>query len=109
MGLGQEIQGGNKMKYGYKDPTPLKIITINISEKQRKMIDILRQNGIITSRSEGMRMMLAEWLDKKISELKLMDKLIERFDKLDIDEEETVRIPNGDGTETQYHVVRRLE
>jgi Arc/MetJ-type ribon-helix-helix transcriptional regulator len=97
------------MKYGYKEPSPFKIITINVSEKQIKMIEILRQNGIFGSRSEGMRMMLAEWLDKKISELKLMDKLIERFDKLDVDEEETVRIPNGDGTHTKYNIVRRLE
>jgi Arc/MetJ-type ribon-helix-helix transcriptional regulator len=96
--------------YLYKD-TVLQIITINVSTIQLKMIGKLINDGVFASRSEALRMMLSEWLPQKIQEMKdIKDYIGKEIEEEEEEEEEgKVRIPNGDGTETQYHVVRRLE
>ena len=87
----------------------LRVITVNISTLEIKMIEVLQEYGIVASRSECIRMMLSEWLPKKLRELKRIKGAV-RKEKPEHDPEEEdpwrVKIPTDDGELREYRIVR---
>lgn len=90
----------------YDNPDRLKVITINISLRQLKYVDILVSEGLALSRSGLIRTMLSEWLPQKAREMKEMDEKIKDHELDEEEEEGHVKVPNGDGTFKTHRIMR---
>lgn len=103
-----KIKRGQLTGWLRNDESPLKIITINVSRLQLAVMERLIEAGLFVSRSEGMRVMLNEFLIKKVDELyKMKDIKVELEGMEEEQEEDVIKIPREDGTFEEKRILGR--
>ena len=83
----------------------MKVTTVNLPPKLLLYVERLIEWGITPSRSEYIRN--AVW--RSIKEDKIIQEKVDGIISALVDDPDTIRIPNGDGTYSRHTIVRRLD